>query len=139
MTDKYIQGKHLEQPLTVLCDSGATNTMVNDQCLPFGTVPDIGAFRSTTTTNGTFNTSRTVSSKGIQFPEFANRKIRDFKVDVFHSPNCRYDMIIGRSELSAMGINFDYQAHTVTWLKQSIPMKSTTSFSAIPESLFEEQ
>ena len=95
MTAKSIQGKHLERSLTVLCDSGATNTMVNNQCLPFGTVPDIGASRSTTTTNGTFNTSRTVSIKGIQFPEFANRKIPDFKADVFYYPNCRYDMIIG--------------------------------------------
>ena len=83
MTDKSIQGKHLERSLTVLCDSGATNTTVNDQCLPFGTVPDIGAFRSTTTTNGTFNTPITVSIKGIQFPEFAKRKIPDFKADVF--------------------------------------------------------
>ena len=48
-------------------------------------------------------------------------------------------MIIGGSELSAMGINFDFQTHTVTWLKQSIPMKSTNYLSAIPGSLFEEQ
>ena len=40
---------------------------------------------------------------------------------------------------TAMGINFDFQTHTFTWLKQSIPMKSTTSFSAIPESLFDAQ
>ena len=129
----------MERSPTVLFDSGTTNTMVNDQCLPFGTVPDIGASRSTKTVNGTFNTSRTVSIKGIQFPEFANRKIPDFKADVFHSPNCRYDMIIGRSELSTMGINFDFQTHTITWLKKYITMKSTTSFSDIPEILFEEQ
>ena len=122
MTAKSIQGKHLERSLTVLCDSGATNTMVNDQYLTFGTVPDIGASRSTTSTNGTFNTSRTVSIKGIQFLEFANSKIPDFKADVFHSPNCRYDMIIGRSELSAMGTNFDFHTHSVTWLNHYIPI-----------------
>ena len=47
-------------------------------------------------------------------------------------------MIIGRSELSTMGINFDFQTHSITWLKKYITMKSTTSFSDIPEILFEE-
>ena len=92
---KTVQGQFLDRTLTALCDSGSTNTMINQQCLPFGVEPTRGPMKKTTTINGTFHTSQTVMITGIKFPELGNAQIRDVCADIFFSPTCGYDIILG--------------------------------------------
>ena len=124
---KSIQGIPLEKPLVALCDSGATTTMINKESFPFGVQPMKGPPKRAMTTNGTFNTSEMVIIHSIKFPEFGNTTIPDLHADVFHSKGCRYDIILGRTELQKMRITFDFQKSTISWFEQTISMKATKS------------
>ena len=50
----------------------------------------------------------------IQLPEFVNgRSIEGLQTNVFHSPSCPYDVILGTDFLQAIGMKFDYQHDVV--------------------------
>ena len=53
ITAKTVQGQFLDRTLTALCDSGSTNTMINQQCLPFGVEPTQGPTKKKTTISRT--------------------------------------------------------------------------------------
>ena len=59
----------------------------------------------------------------MKFPEFGNRSIGDVRVDLFYSPHCKYDIILGRTELRKMGNTFNFVDDTVSWLGRTIAMK----------------
>ena len=109
--------------------------MINRTCFPFGVDTLKGPLKLTTTTNGTYQTSEIVIIQNLKFPEFGNRSIGDVKADVFYSPNCKYDIILGRTELRKMGVMFNFADDTVTWLGRTISMKTTNSHAVVPDSL----
>ena len=122
---KTVQGQFLDRTLTALCDSGSTKTVINQQCLPFGVEPTQGPTEKTTTINGTFHTSQTVMISGIKFPERGNAQIRDVCADIFSSPSCRYDIILGQTELALMQLHLNFTTNTIEWRNHSIPMTPT--------------
>jgi len=62
------------------------------------------------------------------------------QADVFTSAQCRYDLILGRTELRRMGIGFNFINNTIAWFEQTIPMKATRSMMAIPaEAMLQEE
>ena len=61
----------------------------------------------------------------VKFPEFSNNNIGDIKADIFDSPTCRYELIIGQYLLERMGIILGFNKHQMTWTNKIIPMKST--------------
>ena len=62
----------------------------------------------------------------VKFQEFSNNNIGEIKGDVFDSPTCRYDLIIGQYVLERMGIILDFNKHQISWTENNIPMRSTT-------------
>ena len=126
-TASHIQSVLPQRAFTVLLDSGSTNTLINKRSLPYGAVPFRAAARRTTTTMGSFDSSSSVQLQEVKFPQFANCIIGTVKADVFDSPGCRYDIIVGRDVLLRMGIKLDFRSKLVKWLEQEIPMKITKS------------
>ena len=124
-----IQGASPQRSFTVLLDSGSSHTLIKLTSLPFGAVPNKDRAKSTTTTMGSFNSSSNVTLEQVKFPQFGNAIIGNVKADVFNSPNCRYDLIIGRDILLKMGINIDFDTKTTKWMGREIPMASTTSIA----------
>ena len=72
--------------------------------------------------------SESVIIREAKFPEFRNRYIGSIKADVFDSPTCRYDIILGRDLLERLGLKMDFHNHRMTWGDRTIPMKSTVDF-----------
>ena len=73
--------------------------------------------------------SEYVIIKEAKFPEFGNRHIGSIKADVFDSPTCRYDIILGRDLLERLGLKMDFHNHRMTWGDRTIPMKSAVDFT----------
>ena len=70
-----------------------------------------------------FSSNSQVTLTDIRFPEFGNHRIDAFTADVFDSPTCRYDIIIGRDVLKTMGASIDFHNQTTRWLGRDLPMK----------------
>ena len=122
-----IQGALPQRSFTVLLDSGSSHTLIKTTSLPFGTVPNRGIAKSTTTTMGSFNSSSNVTLEQVKFPQFGNAIIGNVKADVFDSPNCRCDITMGGDILLKMGVNIDFDTKTTKWMGREIPMASATS------------
>ena len=61
----------------------------------------------------------------IQLPEFVNgRSIEGLKANVFHSPMCPYNVILGTDFLQAIGMKFDYEHYVISWLDIIVDMKN---------------
>ena len=130
----YINAKRIQnalptRALTVLLDSGSSHTLIKDSSLPYGTTPDKSSPKRTTTTNGVFATTARVVLTDVKFPEFGNHRIDVIEADVFHSPTCRYDVILGRDILRIMGAKLDFHTQTIVWLDRQIPMKRSSKIS----------
>ena len=124
ITADKIQHSLTTRALTVLLDSGSSHTMMKQSSLPHGTTPTSTTPRRTTTTNGVFLTNTTITLSEVKFPEFGNHCIHNITADVFDSPTCQYDVILGRDVLKFMGVQIDFREHTITWMGRTIPMKS---------------
>ena len=70
---KSIGGVRLSRPLLCLLDTGASCTMIQRGALPYGCVSRRSLRKQmTTTANGTFDSSESVSLEHISLPEFVN-------------------------------------------------------------------
>ena len=60
-----------------------------------------------TTSNGSFDTPKSVELHNIQMSEFANiRVVGGVEVRLFYSPECRYDIMFGRDFLRPARMKF---------------------------------
>jgi len=55
------------------------------------------------------------------FPELSETKIINWKLQVFKN-TLKYNLIIGRDLLQALGIFLDFKNQTITWDEITIPM-----------------
>ena len=94
--------------MMVLLDSGSSHTMIKQTSLPHGAVLESGKPKRTTTTNGVFATTSSATIQRLKFPEFGNHCIERVHADVFHSPTCCYDIILGRDTMDIMGIKLNF-------------------------------
>ena len=129
MAHKIQQQSFTTRAMTVLLDSDSSHTMIKKSSLPHGTIPTLTTPQSATTTNGVFATSSTITLQNVKFQEFGNHHIHNITADVFNSPTCQYDVILGRDILKLMGLMIDFQQHTITWMGRTIPMKSRKQMS----------
>ena len=90
--------------------------MIKLTSLRHGASATPSAPKRTTTTNGVFASNAHVVLTEVKFPEFGNSCIDTVTVDVFNSPTCRYDLIIGRDILKTMGATIDFQRQIIHWL-----------------------
>ena len=131
-TANQIGGKLPTRPMVVLLDSGSSHTMMKQTSLPHGAIPTRGKPKRTTTTNGVFTTKTSVIIEQLKFPEFRNHFIKEVTADVFHSPTCCYDIILGREVLDLIGAKMDFRTNIISCMGRDIPMKSMSSFSSSP-------
>ena len=125
---KYIGGVRLARPLLCLLDTGASCTMIQRRSLPYGSVPRRSLKKQmTTTANGMFDSSESISLEHITLPEFVNGRVVDGIQDarLFDSPNCKYDIIFGRDFLRKTEMKFNFDTMTVEWFGARIEMKET--------------
>ena len=111
VTSQNVGGKLPTCLLIVLLDSGSSHTMVKQSSLPHGAILTTGTPKRTTTTNGVFSTTSFVTIQQVKFPEFGNHCITEVMADVFNSPTCRYNIILGRNILDLMGAKIDFQTN----------------------------
>jgi hypothetical protein len=87
---------------------------------------------------GSFNTN---SKCKISFvlPEFHENRDISANVYVDNSPSedCKYDMIIGRDILSALGIDLVFSEGVMLWDNAIVPMRATTWLAAHNIDLYE--
>ena len=50
-------------------------------------------------------------------------------MNVFNSPTCPYDMVLGIDFLQVIGMNFDYELDVIQWLKTIMDMKNVHEFN----------
>ena len=122
---------HLSQrPLVALLDSGSTATLFNRRALPSGcntfTLPKC----TTVTTAGTFTSSQGLYLTDLKLIEFSpTKKINSVTMRVFNSPECVYDIIIGRDLLIPMGMDLRFSDKVMVWEEKEVPMKSRSSLA----------
>jgi len=93
-----------------------------DQWNSYSQKSSTDSFRSST--NGTFDTSRSVLLDEIRLPEFANNRcIKGVQARIFDYPTCQYDIILGRDFLRAAGIKLCFSTDTMQWWDRIIDMK----------------
>ena len=75
---KYIGRVRLARPLLCLLDTGASCTMIQRRSLPYGSVPRRSLKKQmTTTANGMFDSSESISLEHITLPKFVNGRVVD--------------------------------------------------------------
>ena len=90
-----INGVRTTRPFVGLCDLRASNTLINRRSLPHGAKAIVTQeVRTTTTTQGTYNSNEVAFLNEISLPEFVNgRRIQGVAAHLFNSPSCPYDII----------------------------------------------
>ena len=79
---------------------------------------------SNQTMAGTFSSNQQVKLEGVVFLEFFQiQRLDNIEAKIFNS-DCRYDIIIGRDVLNALGISIDFMKKEITWDKTVVPMCS---------------
>ena len=115
------------QPYIVLFDSGSSHTWWNAKSIPKGCVARKVEPSTSSTLNGTMESSLEVTIKDLIFPEFfKTRKLQDLEARLFHT-DCRYDAIIGRDALKEMGVALDFKNQTMKWDDCIVDMKQFPS------------
>ena len=62
--------------------------------------------------------------RNIQLLEFVNdRVVGRVEARLFHSPECRYDIIFGRDFLWSANMKFCFHTNTINWLGVTLDMK----------------
>ena len=118
--------------LRVLIDTGASATVIlGEHCSKLKLKST--AATTWTTKAGTFTTNRKVKLTFL-LPEFNQSKEISWKChvdDATKASTSRYDMIIGRDLLQALGFIIDFNDHTMTWEEATIPMKDHGTVSTL--------
>ncbi|CAJ1945757.1 unnamed protein product [Cylindrotheca closterium] len=115
--------------LRVLFDSGGLHTMINARAIPKDAkVQSIQNAKKCTTVAGDFVSDKCVKLWDGVFPKFdKHRRIAEVdgvKANVFDSPTCPHDVIIGRDLLHKMGLDIQFSNGQVKWIDKFIPMKA---------------
>ena len=76
--------------------------MIKQTSLSHGGQPHLGFPKRNTTTNGVFSTNAQITITDVRFPKSDKHCIVSITADVFHSPACCYDLIIGQDVLKTM-------------------------------------
>ena len=76
-----------------------------------------------TTTNGVAKIREYVILEGTQFPEFSGSLSFTKKIValIFDDDNVSYDVVLGRSSCTDMGVTIDFGQQEVTWMGETIP------------------
>ena len=107
--------------------------LIQRQVLPHRCTPTrLPRQEVTTTANGSFDMSLSVSLADMQLPEFVNGQTIDgiAQAKIFDSPDTRYNKILGKNFLKQAQINLQFKDKTVQWINLKIDMKASAYFNA---------
>ena len=130
---RTIHNHEAPEPFLVLFDPGTEKVWINANKVPKNANRGLLTKEVTgATMAGTFKSKHVVNMKDVCFPEFhRGRQLDGFVARVFDAP-CRYDLIVGRSLLSQMGLILDFKEHLMTWDDVIVPMKDDSPATKIP-------
>jgi predicted aspartyl protease len=124
-----IGGKEGKHNLIALLDTGASGAMINQRAIPEGVRMKEAPNGKFVTTAGTFESTQLVKLTKVSFPEFSiSRRFGVIDCHVFNSPDCPYDLILGRELLSQAKIKFDFETNETIWLDVSVPFHPRNYF-----------
>ena len=110
--------------LRTLLDSGSSKSLISKLALPEGAEIRPCEQEAMNTMAGMFQPMGYVILKDLRLPEFnKNLSIDGQMAYVFDTP-CRYQVIAGRDFLRRTGIDLTFKENHITWMDNSIPMKS---------------
>jgi predicted aspartyl protease len=117
-----IGGKEGKFNMIALLDTGGSGAMINARAVPEGVRTKIAPNGKFVTTAGTFESTNVVKLTKVSFPEFSiSRRFGEIDCHVFNSPECPYDLILGRELLSQAKIKFDFETNETIWLDVAVP------------------
>jgi hypothetical protein len=129
---KAIHGQESDRNMLVLFDPGSMSTWISSNKLPEGTKGDEAPPLIGMTIAGQFNSNKTVELTNLCIPEFYRTQyFSSYKARVFET-SCRYDMIIGRNMLRAMGLTVDFKDNLMTWDDVIVAMKTYPKKPPLP-------
>ena len=114
--------------LRILLDSGGTYTLVNKRAIPQGAkILAISNPASKTTAAGNFTPKEKVRIRDLYLPEL-NKSKKHYvgTFEVFDSPNCPHDIIIGRDLLHEWGIVLNFKQKCIQMDDKVVPMKTSS-------------
>ena len=116
-----INGQKCKKHYSALCDSGATTSWINKKVV--GNAPLRKTARTIANTlAGRLESSLIADCDHSFLPDFSTSKcVGKFQARVFET-DIRYDMILGRDILGALGMIIDFKSNVVTWDGVSAPM-----------------
>jgi hypothetical protein len=80
---------------------------------------------------GTFESSHAVNIQNVLLPEFSrSRRLESFQARIIDA-NLKYDLIIGRRELTNFSIDLSFSDHTVKFADVSRPMSDLASLNTV--------
>ena len=125
-TRKLKTGNQKYQTVRVLFDSGSSGTLINDRFTK--RLKKIATEKSKwITKSGTFVTARKCQVE-LVLPELHRDKHINWMmyIDESDSLSNKYDIIVGRDLLQAVGIDLKFSTKEVQWENASAPMRATT-------------
>ena len=118
-----MQTLSINKPLLCLIDTGSSHTWIRKSLIPEGVRGNVLPKVKNVTLAGTLEGTHEVIINEAIMPEFfKTRKIGPMKVRAFPT-ECRYDVIIGRDVLFALGIDVSFKDCTITWEEQKVSMR----------------
>jgi hypothetical protein len=104
-----------------LLDSGGSDSLINRRYLPKNAVLKPVKNGRYITTAGIFESSAEVTIKGLCLPEFSfTRRFGKLNFNVFNSPECRHNIILGHNVLSLAKMTLDFNKLTTTWCEDEV-------------------
>jgi hypothetical protein len=124
--------KLVKRPLYVLLDSGSSHSMIKGWCAKYGKRKKKWNRATFHTAAGAFATERTATMNFI-LTEFTENKRITWEFCVDDTPcnmGIKYDMVIGRDLLRALGIVMDFDNLILRWGDMIVDMHPPTTFDS---------
>ena len=132
ITTDTIHKQHSTSPLVSLLDSGSSHTLINRKAIPSHCKILTDSPSSNITAAGTFQTSDILPLHSLKFIEFsATQRIDRVDARIFDSPDCPYDVIIGRDLLVPLQFEISWRTRECTMGEKSVPMKSRSHLQQV--------
>jgi len=121
--NKYLNKVRNKIRLNVLVETGCSNTLINRRVIPLETYTNTKRHRPIrwSTNGGTFETQYELTV-AFSLSEFNPHKQVEVTMSVNETTN-RYDMILGRDCLEAMGLDILFSRNEIRWDDYSVPLR----------------
>lgn len=126
---RLVGGVENSTPWRCLLDSGSDKTSIHSRVLKAGMIPHASSTKVNTTI-GVEKNVQEITLSDIVLPEFSRTKhlSRPIIATLFHNPESRYDIILGRDVLHMLGIKIDFGQQITFWEGSEVAFRHRDSF-----------